>query len=90
MTTNYYELANKNEMKRIVKMMNTYFGRSATQTVTVEGNLLVWEENYEWNRRFVLWFYENKSEFNCSNLWFENQNDYSIRVYKNKLFKTNR
>jgi len=73
--------ANKTQIKRVIKMMNEYFGSTLTSEAIVDGNLISWEGNYEWNERFNDWFHRNKAFFNCGNLWYENQNGYSIRVY---------
>jgi hypothetical protein len=89
--------ANKTEMKRIVKMLNEYFGVDCVQAevldgviasalpnsvAIVDGNMITWYERYEWNEKFNEWFHRNKCYFNCAGLWFENNNAYSISIYR--------
>jgi hypothetical protein len=74
--------ANKTEMKRIVKMLKEYFGETRFADALVDGNTITWEGDYEWNERFNEWFHRNKCYFNCAGIWFENNNGYSISVYR--------
>ncbi len=74
--------ANKTEMKRIVKMLNEYFGETRFADALIDGNTITWEGNYEWNEKFNEWFHRNKCYFNCAGVWFENNNGYSISIYR--------
>lgn len=94
---NTVKKANKTQMKRVAKMMKEYFGINChqvevfeniipsaiptTSVAIIDGNTISWEGNYEWNEKFNEWFHRNKAFFNCGNLWYENQNGYSISVY---------
>jgi len=74
--------ANKTEMKRIAKMLNEYFGETRFADALIDGNTITWEGNYEWNEKFNEWFHRNKCYFNCAGVWFENNNGYSISIYR--------
>ena len=89
--------ANKTEIKRIAKMFKEYFGVDCVQAevldgvmpsaiptsiAIIDGNTITWEGNYEWNERFNEWFHRNKVYFNCAGIWFENNNGYSISIYR--------
>jgi hypothetical protein len=78
---NTVKTANKIQMKRVAKMLNEFFGQTRFADAVIDGNTIAWEGNYEWNEKFNAWFHNNKSFFNCGNLWYENQNGYSISVY---------
>ena len=79
--------ANKAQTKRVVKMMREYFGNTcinnaiAKEILTVEGNQITWKSDFEWNEKFHSWFNENRFYFNTNNLWYENQNGYTINIY---------
>jgi hypothetical protein len=79
--------ANKAQTNRVVKMMREYFGNTrinhaiAAETLSIEGNQITWKVDFEWNEKFHSWFNENRTNFNTNNLWYENQNGYTIHIY---------